>query len=427
MIGFYTVSLIVLIVLGVPIGITLIMLGATGVWWSGIPINIIAQRMVFGLDSFTLLAIPMFLLMGNLMNATGVTERIFLFASAMVGHWRAGLAHVNVIASGFFAGMSGSAIADAAGLGAVQIRAMREAGYPASYAAAITAAAATMAPVIPPSIASILYAYIADVSVGRMFMAGVIPGLMMGAALMVTIHIMAKGKGYPQAPKRPARERRAAFLVALPALVCPLFLIGGMYSGYFTPTEGSGFGVLYAVILGFLYRKGVKLGIVIEALRDTALTTGAVMIIIAGAHVFAWILTRQQVPQELTRIVLDMGLNRWTFLLVINLVLLVLGMLLDTTAIMLLVTPVIVPAVSALGIDLIHFGMVMIVNMMIGLLTPPVGMALFVVSNLSGVTVEKVALAAFPYIIALTMVLLLITYIPGLVLFVPDLVYGAPR
>lgn len=427
MIAFYTLGLVGLIVAGVPIAVTLIVLGVIGVWWAGIPINIVAQRMIFGLDSFTLLAIPMFLLMGNLMNATGVTERIFRFASAMVGHWRSGLAHVNVIASGFFAGMSGSAIADAAGLGAVQIKAMRQQGYPASYAAAITAASATMAPVIPPSIAAVLYAYIADVSVGRMFMAGIIPGLLMGAALMGTIHVTARGKGYPQGPKASGPERRRAFVQALPALVCPLFLIGGMYSGFFTPTEGSAFGVLYAVILGFVYGRGVKLAAITEALRDTVITTGAVMIIIAGAHVFAWILTQQRVPQELTQLVLAMGLNKYTFLLVINIVLLILGMLLDTTAIMLLVTPVIVPAVKALDIDLVHFGMVMIVNMMIGLLTPPVGMALFVVSNLSGESVEKVARAAVPYIVSLTAVLFLITYWPALVLAVPNLVYGVAK
>ncbi|WP_293868166.1 TRAP transporter large permease [uncultured Alsobacter sp.] len=427
MIAFYTAGLVGLIVVGVPIAITLIGLGVIGVWWAGIPINIIAQRMVFGLDSFTLLAIPLFLLMGNLMNATGVTERIFRFASAMVGHWRAGLAHVNVIASGFFAGMSGSAIADAAGLGAVQIRAMRQQGYPADYAAAITAASATMAPVIPPSIAAVLYAYIADVSVGRMFMAGVIPGLLMGGALMATIHVMARGKPYPIAPKASGPARRKAFLDALPALVCPFFLIGGMYSGFFTPTEGSAFGVLYAVLLGMVYRRGVNMGVVAEALRETVITTGAVMIIISGAHVFAWILTQQRVPQELTQLVLSMGLNKYTFLLVINVVLLILGMLLDTTAIMLLVTPVIVPAVKALEIDLIHFGMVMIVNMMIGLLTPPVGMALFVVSNLSGESVEKVAKASLPYVVSLTAVLLLITYAPALVLALPDLVYGAAK
>lgn len=427
MIAFYTLGLVGLIVAGVPIAVTLVVLGVIGVWWAGIPINIVAQRMIFGLDSFTLLAIPMFLLMGNLMNATGVTERIFRFASAMVGHWRSGLAHVNVIASGFFAGMSGSAIADAAGLGAVQIKAMRQQGYPASYAAAITAASATMAPVIPPSIAAVLYAYIADVSVGRMFMAGIIPGLLMGAALMATIHVTARGKGYPLGPKASGPERRRAFVEAFPALVCPLFLIGGMYSGFFTPTEGSAFGVLYAVILGFIYGRGVKLGAITEALRDTVITTGAVMIIIAGAHVFAWILTQQRVPQELTQLVLAMGLNKYTFLLVINIVLLILGMLLDTTAIMLLVTPVIVPAVKALDIDLVHFGMVMIVNMMIGLLTPPVGMALFVVSNLSGESVEKVARAAVPYIVSLTVVLFLITYWPALVLAVPNLVYGVAK
>jgi tripartite ATP-independent transporter DctM subunit len=424
---FYVGGLLGMIAAGVPIAITLIILGLAGVWLAGIPMNIVVQRMVFGLDSFTLLAIPMFLLMGNLMNVTGVTDRIFAFASAMVGHWRAGLAHVNVIASGFFSGMSGSAIADAAGLGSVQIKAMRAAGYPPAYAAAITAASATMAPVIPPSIAAILYAYIAEVSVGRMFIGGVIPGLLMGAALMATVHVRARGKGYPIAPRLSWGHRRREFVKALPALVCPLFLIGGMYGGFFTPTEGSGFGVVYAVLLGLIYRKKSQAGAVMAALRDTVRTTGAVMIIIAGANVFAWILTRQRVPQEVTSLVLALGLDKYSFLAVINVILLVLGMLLDTSAIMLLVTPVVVPAVIALGIDPVHFGLVLIVNLMIGLLTPPVGMALFVTASLSGEPVEKVAAASFPYVLSLTGVLILITYVPQLVLWLPNLVYGAGR
>jgi tripartite ATP-independent transporter DctM subunit len=426
MLAWSTAGLLGAFALAVPIGVALCLLGIVGVYVAGVPLSIVAQRMSFGLDNYSLVAVPLFLLMGNLMNATGITKRLFAFAEVMVGHWRGGLAQVNVLASLCFAGMSGSALADAAGLGTVEIRAMREAGYKPGYAAAITAASSTIGPVFPPSITAVLYAYIANVSVGRMFLAGVIPAIMMTVALMIVVRLQAAGGALPSRPRATGRERRSATVNAILALITPILLIGGMRSGLFTPTEVAGVAVLYSVLLGIIYRE-VRWRDMVETCRATVITTGAIMIIVAGANVFAWILARQEVPQGLTELVLRLGLAPWQLLLILNIALLILGMLIDTAGILILVTPVVVPALASAGIDPVHFGVVMIVNMMIGLLTPPVGLALFVVSDIAKVPFATVARATLPYVGALIIVLLLITYIPQLVLFLPDLVFGVSK
>ena len=421
-----TVGLLAAFSIAVPIGVALCMIGIAGVYFAGVPMSIVVQRMAFGLDNYSLVAVPLFLLMGNLMNATGITTRLFAFAEVMVGHWRGGLAQVNVLSSLCFAGMSGSALADAAGLGTVEIKAMRAAGYTPGYAAAITAASSSIGPVFPPSITAVLYAFIADVSVGRMFLAGVIPAILMTVALMIVVRLQAASGHLPSRPKATGRERRTGAVNALLALLTPVLLIGGMRSGLFTPTEVAGVAVMYAVFLGIIYRE-VRWRDMLEACRATVLTTGAIMIIVAGANVFAWILAREQVPQGLTDVVLHLGLAPWQLLLILNGALLVLGMLIDTAGILILVTPVIVPALSAVGIDPVHFGIVMIVNMMIGLLTPPVGLALFVVSGIAKVPFAEVARAVLPYVGALFVVLMLVTFIPQIALFLPDLVFGVAK
>ena len=421
-----TIGLLASFSIAVPIGVALCLVGIIGVYVSGVPLSIVAQRMTFGLDNYSLVAVPLFLLMGNLMNATGITTRLFGFAEVMVGHWRGGLAQVNVLSSLCFAGMSGSALADAAGLGTVEIKAMRAAGYKPSYAAAITAASSTIGPVFPPSITAVLYAFIADVSVGRMFLAGVVPAILMTVALMGVVRMQAGRGQLPSRARASARERRTATVNASLALITPVLLIGGMRTGLFTPTEVAGVAVLYAVLLGFIYRE-VHWRDMIEACRSTVVTTGAIMLIVAGANVFAWILAREQVPQNLAGLVIHMGLAKWQLLLILNVALLVLGMLIDTAGILILVTPVVVPALAAAGIDPVHFGVVMLVNMMIGLLTPPVGLALFVVSGIAKVPFAEVARAVLPYVAALTVVLLLITFVPQVSLFLPNLVFGAPK
>ena len=422
--AFYVLGLLVLLFAGVPVAVSLILVGVTGVWLAGVPLAILGQRMAFGLDNFTLIAVPMFLLMGNLMNASGVTQRIFDFAVAMVGHWRAGLAQVNVLGSLVFSGMSGSALADAAGLGTVEIRAMTKKGYTPAFSAAMTAVSATVGPVIPPSTVAVWFAFIADVSVGRLFLAGVVPGLMMVVVQMVIVHWRGKTMVLPVFPRATGAQRLHATWVALPALMVPFLMMSGMRSGIFTATEVAAVGALYALILAGFYHRSTSRADLTGAFRDTALSTGGIMLIVASANVFAWILARERIPQEITQAVVAMNLSPWILLVFLNILLLLLGMILDTAGILILVTPVVVPAVVAVGIDPVHFGMVMIVNMMIGLVTPPVGMALFIVSNISGAPIAAVARECIPFIIGFLVVLLLITFIPQLVLWLPDLVYG---
>jgi tripartite ATP-independent transporter DctM subunit len=359
-----------------------------------------------------------------MMNASGITTRIYDFAVTMVGHWRAGLAQVNIINSLIFSGMSGSALADASGMGTIEIRAMKEKGYPASFAASITAASATIGPVLPPSTVAVLYAFVADVSVGRMFMAGVIPGIIMVVVLMIIVRWRGRVLEVPVFPKSSFSTRMLAGWRALPVLVVPFAMLGGMRTGIFTATEVAAVGALYALVLaGFYYRSTSRAGIV-DAFRETALSTGAIMLIVASANVFAWILARERIPQEIAIAVLDMELSPIALLLIINLILLVLGMVLDAAAILILVTPVAVPAVMALGIDPVHFGIIMIINMMIGMLTPPVGLALFVVSRIAKAPISAVARDALPYVAGFLLVLLLLVFVPDLVLWLPNLIYG---
>jgi tripartite ATP-independent transporter DctM subunit len=423
----YVVVLLLLLFSGIPVAASLLIVSIGGILVAGVPLSILGQRIAFGIDSFTLIAIPMFLLMGNLMNASGVTQRIFDFSVAMVGHWRAGLAQVNIIGSLIFSGMSGSALADAAGLGTVEIRAMTLKGYSPAFAAAITAASATIGPVIPPSTVAVLYAFIADVSIGRMFLAGVVPGLIMVFALMVLVYWRGKALDLPTYVKASWAERGRATWKALPALIVPIGLIGGMRTGIFTATEVAAVGALYALLLAAVYWRTTDKKEMIGAFRETALSTGGIMIIVAAANVFAWILTRERIPQDVAESVIAWNLDPITLLLVLNVLILLLGMILDASAILILVTPVVMPAVLAVGIDPVHFGMVLILNMMIGLLTPPVGMALFIVSNIAEAPIATVARETMPYVLAFLVVLLLITFVPQLVLWLPDLVYGPAK
>lgn len=421
----YVIALLTLLFAGIPVASSLLIVSIGGILLAGVPPSIVGQRLAFGVDSFTLIAVPMFLLMGNLMNASGITQRIFDFAVALVGHWRAGLAQVNIMGSLVFSGMSGSALADAAGLGTVEIRAMTLKGYKPAFAAAVTAASATVGPVIPPSTVAVLYAFIADVSVGRMFLAGVVPGLLMVAVQMVIVHRAGRRLDVAAFPRASLAERTSATWRALPALVVPFAMIGGMRSGIFTATEVAAVGALYALMLAAVYHAETSRREVVAAFRDTALTTGGIMLIVAAANVFAWLLARERIPQDVAEAVVHWGLSPLVLLLVVNLLLLLLGMILDSAGILILVTPVVVPALVAVGVDPVHFGMVMIVNMMIGLLTPPVGMALFIVSNISGAPIAAVVREVTPFILGFLVILALITVFPILVLWLPDLVYGA--
>jgi tripartite ATP-independent transporter DctM subunit len=377
------------------------------------------QQMLTGIDVYVLLAVPLFILAGRLMNTGGITDRIFTFARCVVGHMTGGIAHTNVAASLVFAGMSGSSVADAAGLGQVEVRAMRQAGYSARFAGAVTAASSTIGTIIPPSIPMVIYAAIAEESVGRLFLAGVVPGILMAVSLFVLIHILARLRGYPRDPRYSLGQIGWAFVRALPALLTPFIIVGGIAGGIFTATEAAAVAVLYAFVLAFVFYRELTLRDIPRVLIETVITTASVAFILAAASAASWILVRMRTGHAIADLILAVTEEPWAILLILNIVLLLLGAVLELGAIMILLLPILIPILQIAGIDLVHFGIVMILNLMIGFITPPFGMALFVVSKISGVPVEQLAREVAVFILPLVVVLLLVTYLPGLVLFLP--------
>ncbi len=381
------------------------------------------QRMVSGVNSYTLLAIPFFIFAGNVMNHGGVTNRIFNFANACVGHIRGGLAHVNVLASIIFAGMSGAAVADAGGLGAIEIRAMKERGYGEQVTIGITAASSLIGPIIPPSMIMVVYAVSSSASIGRLFAAGVVPGLLMGLSLMLIIYFRADQLQCPREPRATMGQVARAFLSAFFSLMAPVIILGGMFTGWFTATESAAIASLYAIILGVVYRdldyQNIKKSIV-----DSMTTTVQILMIVASATLFAYILGREQVPQRVAVWVLSVTTNYWAILLMLNILLLVVGLFLETVAAINLLVPVFLPLFQELNINPVHFGIIMCVNLIIGTLTPPFGSVLFVLSSVAGITVEKVFRHTALFIVPLIAVLVLVNVFPIISLWLPNLLFG---
>jgi tripartite ATP-independent transporter DctM subunit len=417
--------LAVMIVIGAPIAyviglpVTLIILLTTQV-----PLKIVPQMMTAAVNSFPLMAIPFFLLAGNLMNISGVSHRIFAFAQTLVGHIPGGLGHVSVVASMIFAGMTGSAVAEAGGLGVVELDAMKKRGYDVDFAAGIIVSAATIGPIIPPSVIFVLYGVLAEVSIGALFLAGFIPGILMGIALMVRVYLIARKKQYPVTPRASAREVWRAFRGAFLALLMPVIIIGGMLGGIFTPTEAAVVAVLYAIVLGVGVYRELTFADVWQTLRLTGVQTAAVMLITATAVVLGWVLTRAQFSQALTEYLLSFTRNPQLILLLLNVFLLISGCFIEVIAALIIYTPVLAPLLKAVDIDPVHFGVVMTLNLMIGLLTPPFGMGLFVVQKIAQISFEQMVRSALPFILPLIVVLALITYVPWFCLWLPRLVLG---
>jgi tripartite ATP-independent transporter DctM subunit len=387
----------------------------------------VPARMYSSTTSFTLLAIPFFILVGNLMNTGGMTHRIFLFCQRLVGNVQGGLGHVNVVKSMIFAGMSGSAIADAAGVGMVGMEAMNKAGFHRPFSAAVTATAATIGPIIPPSIPFVIFGSMTGTSVGRLFLGGFIPGFFMGIGIMIAVYFISKKRNYPRQEKSTLKEIATAGLAAWSAYLAPIIIIGGILTGVFTPTEASVVAAIYAMIVTMgLYRE-----IALKELPKVLLTameqTVRVMFIISSAGLFGWLLIQQRVPEAVINALTTLSSQPWVILLIINIILLVLGCFMEAISIMLLTTPMFMPLIYKLGIDPVHFGVVMTLNLMIGLLTPPVGMVLYTVSSVGKVPMWTLAHEMRWYLMALVVVLLLITYIPGLVTWVPNLLMGPGR
>jgi tripartite ATP-independent transporter DctM subunit len=384
----------------------------------------VPQRLTASANSFPLLAAPFFMLTGMAMNSAGITNRIYDFAECLAGRFRGGLAHVNVIGSVIFAGMSGSAVADAAGLGTIEIKAMTDEGYPRAFSAAVTAASATIGPIIPPSVPLLIYGVLADVSIGRLFAGGFIPGFLMAGALMAMIRWMAHRRGFGAHPAPTFREFTTKSRKAFLSLMTPVILFGGMMIGVFTPTEAAFIAASYALLLGvFVYRE-ISWRNLPKLFLDTVETNAVVLMLVMTASLMGWVLTRAQVPQQLGAWILGTTRNPLIILLMINIFLLIVGCFMEALAALIILVPVFMPVIQSVGIDPVHFGLVMVLNLMIGTLTPPVGIVLFVVARVANLPFEVVTKATAPFLIPLIVVLVLITIFPPLVLWLPNLIFG---
>lgn len=418
-------TLLIMLMIDIPIAVA-IGLTAVGFFIGQGQVDFLAmlpQRMYSGTTGFTLLAIPFFILAGNLMNVGGTTERLFRFARALVGHVPGGLGQVSVVSSMIFSGMSGSAVADAAGLGQIQHRAMVDAGYKPTISAAIVAGASTIGPVIPPSIPFVLYGAITGVSVSRLFLAGAIPGAVMGLAMMVSIWIMAGPRGLPKDPRANLREIAISFKEAFLPLMAPVIIIGGITTGFFTPTEASVIATLYALFLGYFYRDLKTSGL--PAILFTSLKqTCGLMFIIATANFFGWFTIFEQIPNALIEQLTSIGASTTAFLWIVIAIILVLGCFLDGNAIFLITLPIFMKICPIFGIDMVNFGVVMTLLIMIGNLTPPVGMCLFAVESFAKVGIWKLALECLPYLVAILAVTILCAFVPDIALWLPNYMMG---
>ncbi|MGG5823553.1 TRAP transporter large permease [Falsiroseomonas sp. HW251] len=409
---------------GVPVAVALGAGSLIYVWLDqSVPPLVVLHRMASGVDSFPLLAIPFFVMSGSLMNTAGITERIYSFATALVGWLKGGLGHVNVVGSVIFAGMSGTAVADAGGLGNIEIRAMKDHGYPLPFAVGLTGASATIGPIIPPSLPMVIFGVAANTSVGQLFAAGLIPGLLMAATLMAWVAVVAHRRGFDRdAEFRWSRLLHTGKRAFLP-LMTPVLLVGGMTSGAFTPTEAAIAATFYALFLGAVVYRTLTWRGLLRVSMETIETTSVVLLIVAGSSIFGWLVTTTRVTEDVAAMVLNITREPWAVLLIINVFLLIVGCFLETIAAITILVPVLMPLMTQIGVDPVHFGLIMVLNLMIGLLTPPVGMVLYILARVSDLTFEETTKACAPFLIPLFVCLGLVTYWPQMVLWLPTMIY----
>ncbi|RVT73033.1 TRAP transporter large permease [Agrobacterium sp. CNPSo 2736] len=410
-----------LLVLGMPIYASMILSAILFVAAADLPMNIIPQKIAQSGNSFPLIAAPLFILMGNIMNAAGVTDRIFGFSAACVGWVRGGLAHANIVASVIFAGMTGSAVADAGGVGSLEIRAMKAEGYDAETAAAITAASATIGPIIPPSLPMVIYGVSADVSIGGLFLAGIIPGLLMALALSGMVVMIAKRRGLPQSKFAGISVIWLSYKRAHWALMTPVMLFGGMMAGIMTPTEASAVASAYALFLGLFVYRELTLKDIPEIVIKTMETIGVVLPLVMAASAMAWCLSISRIPQLIIDLFSASISSPLLYILIVNVTLLVVGCFIESIAAMLIFVPILVPIAHHMGIDPIQFGLIFILNLMIGTITPPVGVVLFITSKLADVSLDSMSRAILPWILPLLIVLAAISLWPPLTTYLPSL------
>ncbi len=419
--------MLIAFLVGVPVAYSLLVPAVIYLVQQHVPLYAIAEKMTNGVESFPLLAVPFFIAAGETMNTGGVTRRLVSLASTVVGHITGGLGHVTVVANMIMAGMSGSALADAAGTGRVLIPAMVQERFDKPFATAIVSAAGTIGPIIPPSIAFVLYGFIASTSVGRLFLGGVIPGVLMGLFLMATVYIVSRRRGYPRHQRSTLRQVFLALKDASWALFMPVLIIGGILSGIFTPTEAAGVAALYGLFVGFFVYKEITLKDLLAISTRIVTSTAVVLFIVAAANVLQFIFTREDVGETLQSVFQPFYANRVVALIFINVLFLFLGCIMETTALLLLFTPLFLPTIDKLGIDRVHFGVFYVLNLMIGTITPPVGTVMYVVLNISKVTMREFASEVWPMVLALIAVLFLITFYPPLVMFIPNLLMGVAK
>ena len=417
------IPFIVTLLAGVPIAFALGISASTFlIAWGKMPFTVIAQRFYSSVDVFVLLSIPFFILSGELMNKTGITTRLVSFAGLVIGRLRGGLAQANIGASILFAGLTGAGVSDTSAIGSILIPAMKEDGFEADYSAAVTAASSVIGPIIPPSIIMVVFGSIMSLSIGALFAAGFIPGLLVGIALMIMAYIIGVKRNHPYRKEKVSpMELLRGFKDSILALLMPVIIIGGILSGLFTPTEAAAVATCYALFVGFFVFKTLKLKDLPECLLKSATTTSVLILIVGFASVLSWTLSIERIPQALAKALLSADLGRVEFLLLVNLLLLFMGMVMETGANAILLGPILMPLAIKLGIHPIHFALVMLVNLNIGLATPPLGVCLFVACPIAGVSMLKISKAIAPFILMEIVALLLITFIPELVLFVPRL------
>ena len=414
------ISFSLFIIIGVPIAFVLGLTPLVAmIYEGGTPLILAAQRIFTGIDNPVLMAIPFFILAGNIMSAGGLTQRLVTFCKLIVGPIRGGLAYVNVVISMIFAGITGAAVADTSAIGSILIPAMVKDGYDVDFSSAVTATSSTIGPVIPPSIPFIIYGVLGEVSIASLFLAGFIPGVLLGLFQMGVVAYYARRRNYPRGSLPSVRETLRAMFDAALVLMMPVIILGGILSGVFTPTESACIAVFYAFAISFFVYRDIKLRDLPKIIIDTGVTSAIVMLVIGTASIFSWILASWEIPQSICGVILTVTQNRIIILLFVNLILLAIGTFMETTASLIILTPVLLPLMNGIGVDPLHFGVILVLNLVIGLTTPPVGVCLFIASAIGNIRLERISRAILPFILASIAVLGIATYWESLIMFIP--------
>ncbi len=420
----FFLALVVLMLMGMPVAYSLGIASAGYMLATGTSLSMVAQRMVSGANSFTMLAIPFFFMAGELMNISGVTDKIIIMAKALVGHMKGGLAQVNIVASMFFAGVSGSATADTAALGSSLIPAMVKEGYDLDFSAAITVASSCVGPIIPPSITLVLYGILSGTDVARLLIAGIVPGIVIAGTQMIYTHFYAVKMDYPSYPKATPKEMGRAVSTGFSALMMPIIIIGGTMTGVFTPTESAAVAVLYGIVIGFFLYRNISIPQFYRSLKKVGVASMNNMFILAAASCFSWVLTMSKAPDMLVKVMLGISENKYVLICLILALLMFIGFFMQASQALVVLTPILMPVIKAVGVDPIHFGLIMVVTLTFGGCTPPVGSMLFVVNSITKMGFARLTRAMLPLYIPLVAAIIVITFVPQVSLFLPNLILG---